>query len=185
MDGDEGQNAATGIFLRFPTPTAQKRVVSAKITVTGGSSIRSRSCTNGASNFVLVASMKALKLAARTSSDGITLGMELKRMLSGFGSEPMKPSHSSVTTKVTRILLFFETIYTQTQCPAVIVVSVCHSQLRKIEAKAVYMAWDCEFLVLSEKIYLRNSANSFKAIPERKFSVYEESGMDRLTKNKW
>ena len=109
MDGDEGQNAATGIFLRFPTPTAQKRVVSAKITVTGGSSIRSRSCTNGASNFVLVASMKALKFAARTSSDGITLGMGLKRTLSGFGSEPMKPSHSSVTTKVTRILLFFET----------------------------------------------------------------------------
>ena len=46
--------------------------------------------------------------AARTRSDGTTLGMVPKRMLSGLGSEPMKPSHSSVTTKVTRILLFLE-----------------------------------------------------------------------------
>ena len=38
MDDDIGQNDATGIFLRFPTPTAQKRKVSAMITVTGGSS---------------------------------------------------------------------------------------------------------------------------------------------------
>ena len=38
MDSDIGQNDATEIFLWFPTPTTQKRKVSAMITVTGGSS---------------------------------------------------------------------------------------------------------------------------------------------------
>ncbi len=37
-DADIGQKDATGIFLRFPTPTAQNRKVSATITVAGGSS---------------------------------------------------------------------------------------------------------------------------------------------------
>ncbi|XP_050284316.1 protein N-terminal asparagine amidohydrolase isoform X10 [Quercus robur] len=40
-------------------------------------------------------------------------------------------------------------------------------------------------VALMEDPILVSAANSFKAIPERKFSVYEESGMDRLTKNKW
>ena len=56
----------------------------------------------------MVASMKELMSTARPSFDGITLGMVPKRMLSDLGLEPMKPSYSSVTTKVTRILLFFE-----------------------------------------------------------------------------
>ena len=38
MDIDIGQNDVTGILLLFPTPTAQKRRVSAMITVTGGNS---------------------------------------------------------------------------------------------------------------------------------------------------
>jgi len=42
------------------------------------------------------------------SSDGITLGMVPKQMLSGLGLELMKPNHSSMTIKVMRILLFFE-----------------------------------------------------------------------------
>ena len=107
MDSDIGQNDATKIFLCFPTPTTQKRKVSTMITVTGGSRW-SRSCTNGASNFIMVASTKELMLMTRPSSDGIMLGMVPKQMLSGLGLEPMKPSHSSVTMKVTRILLFFE-----------------------------------------------------------------------------
>ena len=40
-------------------------------------------------------------------------------------------------------------------------------------------------VALMEDPILVSAANSFKAIPEGKFSVYEESGMDRLTKNKW
>ena len=56
----------------------------------------------------MVASTKELTSTAQPSFDGITLGMMPKRMLSGLGLEPMKPSHSSMTTKVTRILLFFE-----------------------------------------------------------------------------
>ena len=32
---------------------------------------------------------------------------------------------------------------------------------------------------------LVSASNSFKAIPERKFSINEESGMERSTKNKW
>jgi len=35
-----------------------------------------------------------------------TLGMEAKRMFSGLGSEPMKASHSSVTTEVMRMSVF-------------------------------------------------------------------------------
>ena len=56
----------------------------------------------------MVASTKELMSTTRPSSDGIMLGMVLKQMLSGLGLEPMKLSHSSVTTKVTRILVFFE-----------------------------------------------------------------------------
>ena len=101
-DAASGQNDANGIFLRFPTPTAQNRKVSNKITVAGGSS-RSRRRSNGAPNLVMVASKKELWSAARTSSEGTTLGTVAKWMLSGLGSTPMKPSHSSVTTKVTMI----------------------------------------------------------------------------------
>lgn len=37
---------------------------------------------------------------ARSSSDGITFGIVAKVTLGGLGSEPSKPSHSSVTMKV-------------------------------------------------------------------------------------
>ena len=40
-------------------------------------------------------------------------------------------------------------------------------------------------VALMEDPILVSAANSFKAIPERKFPVYEESGVDRLMKNKW
>ena len=56
----------------------------------------------------MVASTKELMSTVWPSSDGITLGMVLKQMLSGLGLEPMKLNHSSVTIKVMRILLFFE-----------------------------------------------------------------------------
>ncbi len=105
---DEGQSDATGIFLRLPKPTIQTKKVSATMAVTGGSS-RSRSSSKGASIFVLTASTKPAKALARPSSDGITLGTVAKRILAGFGSEPMKPSHSSVTTKLMRISGLFET----------------------------------------------------------------------------
>lgn len=108
MDADIGQNDATLIFLRFPTPTTHRRKVSATITLGDGSS-RSRSLSNGASIRLIRASKNAVMSAARTRSEGTTLGMELKRMLSGLASEPIKPSHSSVTTKVTWMSLFLET----------------------------------------------------------------------------
>ena len=38
------------------------------------------------------------------------MGMVAKRMDSGFGSLPIKPSHSSVTIKVIRMLLGFREI---------------------------------------------------------------------------
>lgn len=37
----------------------------------------------------------------------MTFGMVANRILSGLAEEPIKPSHSSVSTKVTRILLLF------------------------------------------------------------------------------
>ncbi|KAJ4967645.1 hypothetical protein NE237_014346 [Protea cynaroides] len=40
---------------------------------------------------------------SRHCSNGMTLGMERNYMFAGLGSEPMKLSHSSVTTKVMRI----------------------------------------------------------------------------------
>uniref|UniRef100_A0A6N2LDP6 Glycosyltransferase n=1 Tax=Salix viminalis TaxID=40686 RepID=A0A6N2LDP6_SALVM len=93
------QREATGIFLRFPTRTTQSRYVSAIITSTGSSS-RSRSCSKGASIFVATASKNPGKSFARPSSEGMQLGIVAKQMLAGFVvSEPMKPSHSSVTTK--------------------------------------------------------------------------------------
>ncbi|KAJ6671022.1 hypothetical protein OIU85_014844 [Salix viminalis] len=97
------QREATGIFLRFPTRTTQSRYVSAIITSTGSSS-RSRSCSKGASIFVATASKNPGKSFARPSSEGMQLGIVAKQMLAGFVvSEPMKPSHSSVTTKVKRM----------------------------------------------------------------------------------
>lgn len=76
------------------------------MTETGGSSW-SRSCSKGASSLVVTASMKPGKSLARTSSEGMMLGSVRKRMLFGLGSEPMKPSHSSVTTNVMRMLSGF------------------------------------------------------------------------------
>ena len=40
-------------------------------------------------------------------------------------------------------------------------------------------------VALMEDPILASASNSFKAIPERKFSINEESGMERSTKNKW
>uniref|UniRef100_A0A2N9FHG8 Uncharacterized protein n=1 Tax=Fagus sylvatica TaxID=28930 RepID=A0A2N9FHG8_FAGSY len=74
---------------------------------TGGSS-RSRSSSKGASTFVFTASTKPAKSLPRMYSEGMTLGTVAKRMLVGFGSEPMNPSHSSVTTKLMRISALFE-----------------------------------------------------------------------------
>lgn len=107
MVADIGQNEATGIFLRFPIGTAQNRNVSAIIRVGGGFNWSNRHST-GASIFVQTASTNPGMSKARTNSDGKTLGIEQKWILSGLGSEPMKPSHSSVTTKEMSILLDFE-----------------------------------------------------------------------------
>ncbi|GAV58677.1 hypothetical protein CFOL_v3_02210, partial [Cephalotus follicularis] len=91
----------------FPTPTPHTKNVSATITLAGGSS-RSRSRSNGASSFVITAFKNPVQSAPRTSSDGSTFGIVAKRIWSGFGSAPMKPSHSSVTTKVMSMLSVFE-----------------------------------------------------------------------------
>ncbi len=99
------QSEATGIFLRTPKLTGHWSSKSAMILATGGSS-RSRSCSKRGSIFVMTTSMKPEKSTAIARS--ITLGIEAKRMLSGLGSEPMHPSHSSVTTKVMRRLCFLE-----------------------------------------------------------------------------
>ncbi|KAF3575835.1 hypothetical protein DY000_02030112 [Brassica cretica] len=45
--------------------------------------------------------MKPVKLLARTSSEGMRFGRVAKWIRLGFGSDPMKPSHSSVATNVT------------------------------------------------------------------------------------
>ena len=45
------------------------------------------------------------------SSNGIPLGTVPKQMLSGLRLELMKPSHSSMTTKVVRILLFLKQVF--------------------------------------------------------------------------
>ena len=99
------QSEATGIFLRIPTPIAHGSSKSA-ITLANGGSSRSSSCSRGPSIFVKIASLKPPKSTAFARS--MMLGMEAKRMLSGLGSEPMQPSHSSVTTKVMRRLCFLE-----------------------------------------------------------------------------
>ena len=57
---------------------------------------------------VITDSKKPTKSLARPCSEGITLGIVANPMLSGLGSEPMKPSHSSVTTKLTRMSEFLE-----------------------------------------------------------------------------
>lgn len=77
------------------------------ITVGGGKSRLSKS-SKGASILVITASTKVTKSLARPCSEGITFGIVANRMLSGLGSEPMKPSHSSVTTKVTRMSEFLD-----------------------------------------------------------------------------
>ena len=45
------------------------------------------------------------------SSNGITLGTVPKQMLSSLRLELMKPSDSSMTTKVVRILLFLKQVF--------------------------------------------------------------------------
>ena len=100
------QSKATGIFIRIPKPTAHCSSKSAMILTTGGSS-RSRSCSRGPSIFVLTASLKSPPNSTAFARSTM-LGIEAKRMLSGLGSEPMQPSHSSVTTKVMRRLCFLE-----------------------------------------------------------------------------
>ncbi|KAK2376541.1 UDP-glycosyltransferase 87A1 [Trifolium repens] len=77
--------------------------------IEGGWSSRSSSSSNGSSIFVMIASMKAGWSLPRVSSEGTTLGIERKVMLSGFGSDEMKLNHSSVTTNVTRMFLLLET----------------------------------------------------------------------------
>lgn len=99
---DIGQTAATGIFLRFPIPFTHVRNGSYMITLAGESS-RSSSRSTGPSIFVSVASTKLGWSAARTSSDGMTLGIVPNWILAGgLVSELRKPSHSSVTIKVMR-----------------------------------------------------------------------------------
>ena len=95
------QKETTGIFLRSPTRTAHTTYVSEIITVGGGDLRRSRSRSNGSSNMLWTASTKSLKLSARTSSEGMRFGRVAKWIRSGFGSDPMNPSHSSVMTNVT------------------------------------------------------------------------------------
>jgi len=105
FDVDDVQNAATGIFLRFPTRTAQNRKLSQMINVDGRSWSTSRSSnrSNGASISVITASTTSINLSPTT------LGMVSNLMLSGFGSEFIRVSHSCVTTKVTRMLGLLET----------------------------------------------------------------------------
>ncbi|KAM1644459.1 hypothetical protein ACFXTN_005741 [Malus domestica] len=74
-----------------PDTDRPRQEVSATIRL-GGGSRRSMSRSNGASILVMMASMKLSMSAARTSSDGTTLGIVASRMLSGVTSDPMKPT---------------------------------------------------------------------------------------------
>ena len=112
MDAAIVQNETTGMFLRFPMRTGQNKKVSATMVVTGSSN-PSRSRSNGPSIFVNTASMNPGMSSARTRSDGITLGIVPNRMRGGLLSEPMKPSHSSVTTKVISMSSRLETSSSQ------------------------------------------------------------------------
>jgi len=98
---------ATGILLRFAISKAHIKYVSATMALTGGLSWP-RSLSTGASILVKTSWKKAGNFPARALSEVSTFGMVPKLMLWGFGSEPIKPSHSSVTTNVIRISCLFE-----------------------------------------------------------------------------
>ncbi|KAK3009710.1 hypothetical protein RJ639_013759 [Escallonia herrerae] len=112
VDGTAVQSETVGMLRRLPTAVIHGSNVSANTQETGRSSSWSSNRQKGASILVNTDSMKPIMSAARSCSEGTTLGIDRSLMFGLSRSQPTKPSHSSVRTMV-MVMLSLEARWVQ------------------------------------------------------------------------